>query len=296
MKIGLMTRKASLYSHKRIIETAEERGHSVVPIDALRCTLVMVTEGLKLLHRGDELPPPDVLIPRIGASITWTGVAVLRQLEIMGSRTISTPEAIANSRDKLTSQQMLAHAGLPVPAAVFLARRAPHADVTRYVGGVPAVVKALNSTHGDGVELVNTDEEVEDALDNYSSSHDNALVQQFIEEADGKDLRCFVVGGQVIAAMRREAADGEFRSNVHQGGEVYEANLSEREKEVAVAAAKVFGLGVAGVDLIRSKGGPLVLEVNSSPGLEGIEEATGVDVAGHIIDLIETNYGDLRAT
>ena len=295
MKIGLMTRKASLYSHKRIIEVASDRGHEVEPIDALRCTLVMRKDGLAMLHRGKPMEAPDVVIPRIGASITWSGIAVLRQLVAMGARTVSTPEAIANSRDKLTSQQLLAQAGIPVPDAVFLARRAPHDGVLEHVGGAPAVVKALNSTHGDGVDLVHSMEEAEDRLDDYSSQHQHALIQQFIEEADGKDLRCFVVGGQVIAAMRREAAEGEFRSNVHQGGHVFEANLSTREREVAVEAAKVFGLGVAGVDLIRSYEGPLVLEINSSPGLEGIEEATGVDVAGHILDLIETNYGDLRA-
>ena len=290
-----MTRKASLYSHQRIIETAEERGHTVEAIDGLRCTLVMATGGMTLLHRGEEIAAPDVVIPRIGASMTWTGIAVLRQLQAMGSRSIATPEAIANSRDKLTSQQMLAEAGLPVPTAVFLARRAPHDGVMEHVGGTPAVVKALNSTHGDGVELVHSEDEAEDALDNFSSNHQNAVIQQFIEEADGQDLRCFVVGGKVIAAMRREAAEGDFRSNVHQGGHAFEEELSDREREVAVEAAQLFGLGVAGVDLIRSEEGPLVLEVNSSPGLEGIEEATGEDVAGHILDLIETNFGDLRA-
>lgn len=295
MKIGLMTRKASLYSHARIIETAKERGHDIAVIDALRCAMIMSDKGLGLLHKGVEVETPDVVIPRIGASMTWTGVAVLRQLRAMGSRVINTPEAIVNSRDKLISQQLLSEAEIPVPPAVFMARRAPSADLTRFVGGVPAVVKTVNGTHGDGVVLADTESDVEDALDDFSSNHENALVQQFIAEASGKDLRCFVVGGQVVAAMRREAEEGEFRSNVHKGGSVFEADLSDREREVAVEAAKLFGLGIAGVDIIRAEDGPMVLEVNSSPGLEGIEEATGVDVAGHIIDLIETNYGDLRA-
>lgn len=295
MHIALLTRKPSLYSSSRIIEAAKARDIDILCVDVLGCTLIMSKDGPKLLHRGEPLPRIDVVIPRIAPSVTFTGVAVLRQMQMMGAAAVVKPEGVINSRDKLISLQIMAEAGIGIPASAMVGSKAEHASALSHVGGVPLIVKALSGTHGDGVELAESEDEVESLLDDFADNHQRAFLQQFIGEANGKDLRCFVVGGRVVAGMRREAQEGEFRSNVHRGAEVFEANLSAAERDTAVKAAKVLGMDVAGVDIVRSDDGPLVLEVNSSPGLEGIEKASGVDVAGEILDMIVTEYGDVRA-
>lgn len=288
MKIGILSRKASLYSTTRLREAAEQRGHDVSVIDFLRCSMGLMGKTSSIKYRGEDLHV-DAVIPRIGASVTFYGTAVVRQFETMGVYTLAGSAAISVSRDKLCSNQILARTGLGLPITAF-ARSVKDTDsVIEMVGGAPLVIKLHEGTQGNGVVLAQTKKAAESVIDAFRQLDANILVQEFVGEAGGKDLRCLVVGGRVVAAMVRHSAPGDFRSNLHRGGKGEAAKLTTKERRTAVRAAKALGLNVAGVDLLRSERGPLVLEVNSSPGLEGIETTTGVDVAGEIIEFVENH-------
>jgi ribosomal protein S6--L-glutamate ligase len=286
VKLAILSRNATLYSTQRLVEAARGRGHSVRVLDPLRCYLRIAPDGFQMHYRGRELADYDAVIPRIGASVTFYGTAVLRQFEMMGSYTPNSSDAILRARDKLRAHQLLAKAGIGLPATVFGDNPDDIADLLRMLGPPPHVIKLNEGTQGNGVILAERLSASRSVIEAFSGLYANFLVQEFIGEAKGADLRCFVVGGKVVAAMRRKAKKGEFRSNLHRGGSASAVSLSQDETETAVRAAKAMGLNVAGVDLIRSRRGPLVLEVNSSPGLEGIEGATGLDVAGAIIDYV----------
>lgn len=292
MKIGILSRKASLYSTSRLREAAEERGHDVSVIDFLRCSLGLAGKKGSIKYRGEDLHV-DAVIPRIGASVTFYGTAVVRQFETMGVYTLARSAAISVSRDKLCSNQILARAGIDLPVTAFARSVKDTNSVIEMVGGAPLVIKLHEGTQGNGVVLAQTTKAAESVIDAFRQLDANILVQEFVKEAGGSDVRCLVVGGRVVAAMLRHAAPGDFRSNLHRGGNAEVAKLTTKERRTAVRAAKALGLNVAGVDLIRSERGPLVLEVNSSPGLEGIEGATGVDVASEIIEFVE-NHADVE--
>lgn len=289
MKIAILSRNKNLYSTRRMVEAAEKRGHEVYVFDTLRCYMDIAAAKPGISYRGDRLEHFDAVIPRIGASITAYGLAVLRQFEMMGTFPLNESVAIGRSRDKLRSLQLLSRKGIGLPLTSF----AHHVDNTRdlinLVGGAPLVVKLLEGTQGKGVVLAETVKAAESVIDAFRELGADFLVQEFIKEAGGSDVRCFVVGGKVVAAMERRAKEGEFRSNLHRGGTAVLTRLTAAERAAAVKAAKTMGLNVAGVDLLRSASGPLVMEVNSSPGLEGIETATGKDIAGLIIGYIEEN-------
>jgi ribosomal protein S6--L-glutamate ligase len=288
MKIGILSRKASLYSTARLREAGRERGHEMRVINPLRCYMNITAKRPQVLYRGEELRL-DAIIPRIGASVTFYGTAVVRQFEMMDVYTVTESQALARSRDKLRTLQLLSREGVGLPVTGF-ARSSHDIDgVIDLVGGAPLIIKLLEGTQGMGVVLAETRKAAESVIGAFQQLDANILVQEFIKEAAGADLRALVVGGRVVAAMERQAAAGEFRSNLHRGGTASAVKLSTRERNTAIRAARVMGLGVAGVDLLRSGRGPVVMEVNSSPGLEGIERATGVDVAGEIIDYIESN-------
>ncbi len=291
MKIGILSRKASLYSTSRLREAAEERGHDVSVIDFLRCSLGLAGKKGSIKYRGDDLHV-DAVIPRIGASVTFYGTAVVRQFETMGVYTLAKSAAIGVSRDKLCSHQILARAGIELPVTAFARSVKDTNSVIEMVGGAPLVIKLHEGTQGNGVVLAQTKKAAESVIDAFRQLDANILIQEFVKEAGGSDVRCLVVGGRVVAAMVRHAAPGDFRSNLHRGGNAEVAKLTTKERRTAVRAAKALGLNVAGVDLLRSERGPLVLEVNSSPGLEGIETTTGVDVAGEIIEFVE-NHVDI---
>lgn len=286
MKLAILSRNATLYSTQRLVEAARERGHSVRVLDPLRCYIRIAPDGFEIHYKGRALAGYDAVIPRIGASVTFYGTAVLRQFEMMGCFTPNPSDAILRARDKLRAHQMLAREGIGLPATVFGDNPDDIADLLRMLGPPPHVIKLNEGTQGNGVILAERLSASRSVIEAFSGLYANFLVQEFIGEAKGADLRCFVVGGKVVAAMRRKARKGEFRSNLHRGGTASAISLSEDEKETAIRAAKAMGLNVAGVDLIRSNRGPLVLEVNSSPGLEGIEGATGLDVAGAIVDYV----------
>lgn len=291
MKLGILSRKGSLYSTTRLRESAEERGHDVSVIDFLRCSMGLEGQRGSILFRGEQIRV-DAVIPRIGASVTFYGTAVVRQFETMGVYTLATASAISTSRDKLCAHQILARAGVGLPVTGFARSMKDTSSVIELVGGAPLVIKLLEGTQGNGVVLAETKKAAESVIDAFRQLNANILVQEFVKEAGGRDLRCIVVGGRVVAAMVRHAAPGDFRSNLHRGGLAEAAKLTTKERRTAVKAAKALGLNVAGVDLLRSDRGPLVLEVNSSPGLEGIEGATGVDVAAEIIEFVENHADD----
>ena len=284
MKLAILSRNGKLYSTRRLVEAARERHHSVRVLDPLRCYLRISSDSFRIHYKGRPVAGYGVVVPRIGASITRYGTAVLRQFELMGSFTPNPSDAILKARDKLRCHQLLAAQGIGLPDTVFGDNPDDTADLLSMLGPPPHVIKLNEGTQGTGVMLTEKPSASRSVIEALRGLYANFLVQEFIAEAKGADLRCFVVGGQVVAAMRRQAAKGEFRSNLHRGGTARPVRPTEAEVAVAVRAAGVLGLGVAGVDLIRSRRGPLVLEVNSSPGLEGIEEATGIDVAGRIID------------
>ncbi|MGD2067067.1 MAG: 30S ribosomal protein S6--L-glutamate ligase [Gemmatimonadota bacterium] len=288
MKIGILSRKASLYSTGRLRDAARERGHHVRIVDPLRCYMNITAKAPRVVYLGEDLRF-DAVIPRIGASVTFYGTAVVRQFEMMGVYTIPESLAISRSRDKLRSLQLLSREGVGLPVTGFA--RAPQDidGVIDLVGGAPLIIKLLEGTQGRGVVLAETKKAAESVIGAFRQLDANILVQQFIAEAGGSDIRAFVVGSRVVAAMERHAAPGEFRSNLHRGGTANPVTLTRRERNTAVRAARVMGLSVAGVDLLRSSSGPVVMEVNSSPGLEGIELATGIDVAGEIIEFIESH-------
>ncbi|HSJ47333.1 MAG TPA: 30S ribosomal protein S6--L-glutamate ligase [Gammaproteobacteria bacterium] len=289
MKIAILSRKASLYSTRRLVEAAKQRGHEARVIDTLRCYMNVATHRPEVHYKGEILEGFDAVIPRIGASITFYGAAVLRQFEIMGVYPVNESVAISRSRDKLRSLQLLSRKGIGLPVTGFAHSPDDVDDLIKMVGGAPVVIKLLEGTQGIGVVLAETQQAAESVIEAFMGLKANILVQEYIREAGGADIRCLVVGDKVVAAMKRQAKDGEFRSNLHRGGSASLIKISPEERSTAVRAAKVMGLNVAGVDILRSNHGSVVMEVNSSPGLEGIEQATGKDVAGIIIDFIEKN-------
>ncbi len=289
MKIALLSRNARLYSSRRLVEAAQSRGHEVRVVDALRCYMNISSNNPALHYRGEDLIDFDAVIPRIGASITFYGTAVLRQFEMMGVYPLNESVAVTRSRDKLRSLQLLSRKGIGMPVTGFANSPDDIPDLIKMVGGAPLVIKLLEGTQGIGVVLAETRKAAESVIEAFLGLNANIMVQEYIKEAGGADIRCLVVGGKVVAAMKRQAAEGEFRSNLHRGGSASLIKLKPEERQTAVKAAKIMGLNVAGVDLLRANRGPVVMEVNSSPGLEGIEHATGKDVAGLIIDFIEKN-------
>ncbi|MFO1493512.1 MAG: 30S ribosomal protein S6--L-glutamate ligase [Lysobacterales bacterium] len=287
MKLAILSRNRKLYSTQRLIEAAEARGHSVKVIDPLRCYM-RISPGLAEIHyRGRVLEGFDAIIPRIGASITFYGTAVVRQFESMGVYTPNTSDAIQRARDKLRSMQLLAQRGIGLPTTVCADSPDDTEDLVEMLGTPPHVLKLVEGTQGQGVVLADTRSASLSLAEAFRGVRANFLMQEFIREARGSDLRAFVVGGKVVAAMLRQAREGEFRSNLHRGGSALRVRLTREERQTALAAAETMGLGIAGVDLLRSERGPLVLEVNSSPGLEGIEATSGVDVGGLIIEHME---------
>ena len=287
MRIAILSRNSSLYSTSRLVEACKERDHTVEVLNTLKCYMDIAAHRPSVHYRGKELEPFDAIIPRIGASVTFYGAAVLRQFEMMGSYSLNESVAITRSRDKLRSLQILARDGLGLPLTGFANSPDDTKDLIKLVGGAPLVVKLLEGTQGKGVVLAETHKAAESLIDAFRNLDANFLVQEFIKEAGGADIRCLVVGTKVVAAMKRQAKEGEFRSNLHRGGTASLIRLTPEERSTAVRAAKKMGLNVAGVDLLRSNHGAVVLEVNSSPGLQGIESATGKDVASMIIQFIE---------
>jgi ribosomal protein S6--L-glutamate ligase len=290
VKIAVLSRGATLYSTARLKEAALTRGHEVAVVDYLRCYMDITARRPKVLYRGEEVRPHAV-IPRIGATYTFYGAAVVRQFEMADVFTLNSSDGISRSRDKLRSMQILSRAGVGLPTTSFAHSIQDINGLLDVVGGTPVVVKLLEGTQGIGVVLAETKKAAESVIGAFRQLDANILVQQFIKEAGGSDIRAFVVGGKVVAAMRRQGAPGDFRSNLHRGGRAQAIRLSPSERSTAVRAAKAMGLSVAGVDLLQSDEGPMVLEVNSSPGLEGIEEASGVDIADLMIEYIEDNVG-----
>lgn len=296
LRIAILTREPSNYSSQRLKSAAETRGHVVEMINTARCTLAIDANKPKVYYDGQPLPVYDVVIPRIGASMTAYGMAVLRQFSIMGTYCLNTAEAIGASRDKLYAHQILARAGIAMPLTAFAHSPKDTKNLIDHVGTAPLVVKLLQSTQGRGVVLAETRKAAESVIDAFRGLDANFIVQDFVKEAEGADIRCFVVGGRVMAAMMRQAEDGDFRSNLHRGGSAKRVRISKEERTAAVRAAKAMGLSVAGVDMLRSSTGPKILEVNSSPGLEGVERTSGKDVAGLIVEYIETHVRPIVKT
>jgi ribosomal protein S6--L-glutamate ligase len=294
MKIAIMSRNKNLYSTRRLVEAGEAAGHEVRVIDTLRCYMSMESVGPTIHYRGEKLEGYDAVIPRIGASVTFYGTAVLRQFEMMNVFPVNESVAISRSRDKLRSLQLLSRKGVGLPVTGFANAPDDIPDLIKMVGGAPLVIKLLEGTQGIGVVLAETRKAAESVIEAFMGLSANIMVQEYIKEAGGADIRCFVVDGKVVAAMKRQAQEGEFRSNLHRGGSASLIKITPQERATAVRAAQIMGLNVAGVDLLRSSRGPLVMEVNSSPGLQGIEDATGKDVAGLIIKFIETSGGPNR--
>ncbi len=289
MKIAILSRNAKLYSTRRMVEAAQERGHEVRVLDALRCYMNIASGRPEIHYRSELLTEFDAVIPRIGASITFYGTAVMRQFEMMGVYPLNESVAISRSRDKLRSLQLLSRKGIGLPVTGYAHSPDDVDDLLTMVGGAPVVIKLLEGTQGIGVVLAENQKAAESVIEAFMGLNANILVQEYIKEAGGADIRCFVIGEKVVAAMKRQAKEGEFRSNLHRGGTATLVKLTPEERSTAVRAARVMGLNVAGVDILRSNHGPVVMEVNSSPGLEGIENASGKDVAGMIIQFIEKN-------
>ncbi|HSR62662.1 MAG TPA: 30S ribosomal protein S6--L-glutamate ligase [Gammaproteobacteria bacterium] len=289
MKIAILSRNPNLYSTKRLIEAAEKAGHEVRRLDVLRCYMNITSAKPSIHYKGATLEEFDAVIPRIGASVTFYGAAVLRQFEMMGVYPLNESVAVTRSRDKLRASQLLARKGIGLPVTGFANKPDDIDDLINLVGGAPLVIKLLSGTQGIGVVLAETRKAAESVIESFLGLKASALVQEFIKETGGSDIRCFVIGDKVVAAMMREAKDGEFRSNIHRGGTAKLIKITPVERETAVRAARTMGLNVGGVDILRSKHGPVVMEVNSSPGLEGIEKASGKDIAGMVIKFIEKN-------
>jgi len=295
LKIAILSRKPSLYSTRRLREAAEAANHDVRVIDYLRCYMNITasnpsnTSNPTIHHKGEKIEHFDAVIPRIGANKTFYGTAIVRQFETIGTYTINPSIAITRSRDKLRSQQLLAMKGLDMPITGFAHAPSDVDDLIDLVGGPPLVIKLIEGTQGVGVVLAETKKAAESVIQTLMGLNAHIIIQEFIKEAKGADIRCFVVGEKVVAAMKRQAEPGEFRANIHRGGNAEQIKLTKAERAIAVKAAKIMGLRMAGVDMLRSERGPLILEINSSPGLEGIEAATGVDIAAKIIRYIEDN-------
>ncbi len=291
MKIAILSQDANLYSTRRLREAGEKRDHEIYVIDYLRCYMNITSHRPMVIYKGQPLEGFDAIIPRIGASQTFYGTAVVRQFEMMGVFTPNESQAISRSRDKLRCLQLLAREGIGLPVTGFAHSTKDIDGLISTVGGAPLVIKLLEGTQGIGVVLAETEQAATSVIEAFRGLNANILVQEFIAEAKGSDLRCFVVGERVVASMKRQAGEGEFRSNLHRGGTADKVKLTPEERSTAVRAAKTMGLKVAGVDLLRSNHGPVVMEVNSSPGLEGIEKASGIDVSGKIIEFLEKNGG-----
>lgn len=287
MRILILSRSQKIHSTKRLSETAKLRGHDVIIADPARCYLDLSTKGPQVYFKNKALKDIDAVIPRIGSSITFYGTAILRQFEMMGIPTLNSSNGVLQARDKLCALQMLSRAGIPLPKTSFANSTKMTNHLIKLVGGAPLVVKLLQGTQGKGVVLCETGKAAESVIDAFREMDADFMVQEFVKEAGGADIRCFVVGDEVVASMQRQAKEGEFRSNLHRGGSAVQIEISEQERSIAINATKALGLEVSGVDILRSKSGPCVIEVNSSPGLEGIEKYTQVDVAGRIISHLE---------
>ncbi|MGH8454790.1 MAG: 30S ribosomal protein S6--L-glutamate ligase [Nevskiales bacterium] len=289
MKLLILSRNKSLYSTRRLVEAALQRNHDVRVVNPLRCYMNIEAHNPEVHFRGQELAGYEAVIPRIGASVTFYGTAVLRQFEMMGVYPLNESVAIARSRDKLRTLQLLSRKGVGLPVTGFAHSPDDTQDLLNLVGQAPMVIKLVEGTQGKGVVLAETRKAAESVCDAFRGLDAHFLVQEFIHEASGADIRCFVIGDRVVAAMKRQAREGEFRSNLHRGGSAESIRITPDERSTALHAARIMGLNVAGVDLLRSNRGPVVMEVNSSPGLEGIEKASGKDIAAEIIEFIEEN-------
>ena len=289
MKIAMLSRNPDLYSHRRLKEAAEESGHELDIIDHLKCYINITSHRPAIFYQGEKLEGYDAVIPRIGASVTFFGTAVLRQFEVMGVYPLNESVAVARSRDKLRSLQLLARRGIGLPVTVFAHRTGQAGHILELIDGAPVVIKLLEGTQGQGVMLGETDKSAESIIQAFGKLNAHILVQEFVKEARGEDIRCLIVGDRVVASMLRKGKEGDFRSNLHRGGSATSIKITPAERSTAVSAAKAMGLNVCGVDMLRSNHGPVVMEVNSSPGLEGVETATNIDVAGKIISFIEKN-------
>ncbi len=289
MKIAILSRGKNIYSTQRLIESGESRGHEMLVLDHMKCVLVIEKGRPHIYYAGKEILGVNAVIPRIGASVTFYGTAVVRQFEMMRIFTAVESQALVRSRDKLRSLQILSRAGLGMPKTAFASEPKDIDNLIEAIGGAPCVIKLLEGTQGIGVILAENQKAAKSVIEAFLKLKASMLVQEFIPEAKGADVRAFVIDGQIVGAMKRQAKDGEFRSNLHRGGTASLIDLSAEERSTAIKAAKKLGLGIAGVDMLQSSRGPLVMEVNSSPGLEGIEGATKVDIAGKIIEYVERN-------
>ena len=289
MRVAILSRNPKLYSTRRLKEAGEEKGFEVDVIDTMHCYMDITSSKPTVRYKGKPLPTYDAIIPRIGASVTFYGTSVVRQFEMMGTFSINESVAISRSRDKLRSLQLLSRKGIGLPRTGFAHHPDKVDDLLKNVGGAPVVIKLLEGTQGIGVVLAETNKAAESIVEAFMGLKANILVQEYIKEAGGADIRCLVIGDKVVAAMKRQAAAGEFRSNLHRGGTAELVRLTPQERKTAVDAAKTMGLNMCGVDILRSNNGPVVMEVNSSPGLEGIETATGKNVAGMVFDYIAKN-------
>jgi ribosomal protein S6--L-glutamate ligase len=289
MKIGILSTNRNLYSTKRLVEASKERGHEVLVINHKQCYMNITSHNPSVHWKGEVIEGVDAIIPRIGASVSFYGTAVVRQFEMMGVYSLNESVAITRSRDKLRASQLLARKGIGLPVTGFANSPGDTEDLLKIAGGAPVVIKLLEGTQGVGVVLAETKKAAESVIEAFRGLKANFMVQEYIKEAGGADIRCFVIGDKVVAAMKRQGKEGEFRSNLHRGGTAKLIKITPEERSTAVRSARVMGLNVAGVDLLRSNHGPVVMEVNSSPGLEGIETATGKDIASMIIEFIEKN-------
>lgn len=295
MKIAVLSRNANLYSTKRLVEAGEQRGHEMLVLDTLKCNIVIEQKNPHIIYNNEVLEGIDAIIPRIGASVTFYGAAVIRQFEMMHTFSAVESQAMVRSRDKLRSLQLLSRAGLGLPKTAFMNFSKDSELMLKEVGGAPVIIKLLEGTQGLGVVLAETKKAAMSVIEAFNGLKARVIVQEFISESKGADVRAFVVDGKVVGAMKRQGKEGEFRSNLHRGGKASLIKLSVAEKKAAIDAAKAMGLSIAGVDLLQSNRGPLILEVNSSPGLEGIEGATKVDIAGKIIEFVEEGVNKQRA-
>jgi ribosomal protein S6--L-glutamate ligase len=289
MNLVVLSRDTKLYSTRRLVEAGEQRGHKVRVIDHLKCNLVIEKKNPKIIYRGEEITDVQAVIPRIGASVTFYGTAVVRQFEMMHVFSAVESQALVRSRDKLRSMQILSRAGLGLPKTVFTNYSKDVSKIIDEAGGTPVVIKLLEGTQGLGVVLADNEKAAVSVIEAFNGLKARVIVQEFIKEAKGADIRAFVVDGHVVGAMKRQAKEGEFRSNLHRGGTAQVIELTPEEEIMAIKAANALKLGIAGVDMLQSERGPLIIEVNSSPGLEGIEAATGKDIAGQIIRYVEKN-------
>ena len=287
MKIAILSRNPNLYSTRRLVEAAEKRGHKARVLDHLKCDIIIEQNNPLIYYKGEKISGFDAIIPRVGASVTFYGSAVVRQFEMMSVFTTTNSQAIVRSRDKLRSLQILARAGVGLPKTAFTNYSKEEKNLVEVVGGAPLVIKLLEGTQGLGVVLAETKKAAQSVIEAFHNLKARVIVQEFIKEAKAADIRAFVVNGEVVGAMKRQGKEGEFRSNLHRGGSAAIVKLSRAEKSAALKATEALGLTIAGVDMLQSSRGPLILEVNSSPGLEGIEKATSVDVAAKIIQYIE---------